>query len=176
MALAIDNPFWRFSLDVYAGPGVAAECLALQDGAGLDVNILLFAAWLGFSQGRVLKPEDVRHIADAAASWSDTVVKPLRTVRRHLKSANQQPLAASEAFAASEALRKRVAEAELAAEQIEQAMLHGMTGGIGSVAAAGEPTARTNVACVLAHYRASEATYSLASFWTACTARHRHAQ
>lgn len=170
MALDIDNPFWRFSLDVYAGPGVAAECLALQDGAGLDVNILLFAAWLGFSQGRVLKPEDVRHIADAAASWSDTVVKPLRTVRRHLKSANQQPLAASEA------LRKRVAEAELAAEQIEQAMLHGMAGGIGSGAEAGEPNARTNVACVLAHYRASEATYSLASFWTACTARHRHAQ
>ena len=38
---------WDFSLRVYRAPGVSDWCLALQDGHGADVNILLWAAWLG---------------------------------------------------------------------------------------------------------------------------------
>jgi uncharacterized protein (TIGR02444 family) len=41
------NPFWRFSLAVYKAPGVAAECLALQETLGNDVKVLLFCAFLG---------------------------------------------------------------------------------------------------------------------------------
>jgi uncharacterized protein (TIGR02444 family) len=37
-----DDPFWRFSLDLYGRPGVAPACLALQDEAGADVNLVLY--------------------------------------------------------------------------------------------------------------------------------------
>ena len=43
----LDTPLWAFSLAVYGGDGVAEECLDLQERLGLDVNILLFAAFLG---------------------------------------------------------------------------------------------------------------------------------
>jgi uncharacterized protein (TIGR02444 family) len=45
--LECDNPFWNFSLAVYAAPDVAAECLALQSALNIDANSLLFCAWLG---------------------------------------------------------------------------------------------------------------------------------
>jgi hypothetical protein len=37
----IDNPFWDFSLALYAKEGVADACLLLQDKLGYDVNLLL---------------------------------------------------------------------------------------------------------------------------------------
>jgi hypothetical protein len=36
--LRCDNPFWTFSLAVYAQPGVAAECLALRTAANMRKN------------------------------------------------------------------------------------------------------------------------------------------
>jgi len=41
-----ESPFWRFSLRFYSRPGVAAACLALQDEAGADVNLMLFLLFL----------------------------------------------------------------------------------------------------------------------------------
>src|ERR1700738_5469821 len=38
---------WRFSCAFYAQPGVSEALLALQDRAGLDVNLILFALWQG---------------------------------------------------------------------------------------------------------------------------------
>src|SRR5665213_163755 len=43
------DSFWRFSQDFYALPGVAPACLALQDGHGRDVNLVLYGCWLGMS-------------------------------------------------------------------------------------------------------------------------------
>ena len=42
-----ENDLWRFSQDFYRLPGVASALIALQDRAGLDVNLMLFALWLG---------------------------------------------------------------------------------------------------------------------------------
>src|SRR5262249_35669715 len=39
------SPFWRFSLQFYRQPKVADACIALQEGAGVDVNLLLFLLW-----------------------------------------------------------------------------------------------------------------------------------
>ena len=44
-----EEALWRFSLAFYARPGVAEALIALQDRAGLDVNLMLFALWLGVS-------------------------------------------------------------------------------------------------------------------------------
>ncbi len=79
-----DNPFWNFSLDVYAAPGVAAECLALQRTWNIDINILLFCAWLG-SKNRVLTESNLAEIDARVREWRETIVLPLRGVRQNLK-------------------------------------------------------------------------------------------
>jgi uncharacterized protein (TIGR02444 family) len=111
------NPFWEFSLATYARPGVAEACLDLQDRRGLDVNLLLFCLWAGHC-GHRLSTGELAALEAAAAPWRDSVVRPLRGVRRWLK----QPADAGDAAAA--ALRREVQRLELAAERREQDLLH----------------------------------------------------
>lgn len=119
--LARDNPFWQFSLAIYAEPGVAAECLALQDSLDLDVNALLFCAWLGAARKIVLGDEDMTTIDAHSAMWRDIVVRPLRTIRQGIKA---MPAMAEDAV---NEFRSDIARIELRAEQIEQAMLFELT-------------------------------------------------
>jgi uncharacterized protein (TIGR02444 family) len=107
----LDTPLWAFSLAVYGGDGVAGECLALQERLGLDVNILLFAAFIGVVDGVQLESQDIAAAGAAVADWQSEIVRPLRQVRRTLK-----PMSA-------EGLRAQVKAAELEAEKIELAML-----------------------------------------------------
>ena len=44
------SPFWRFSLRFYRVPKVADACIALQEEAGIDVNLLLFLLWQATSK------------------------------------------------------------------------------------------------------------------------------
>lgn len=122
--LDCDNPFWRFSLAVYAQPGVAAECLALQETLNIDVNVLLFCAWIGAERNRVLDDQALAAIEADVRRWHGTVVQPLRAVRQTMKA---MPDLADEA---AKALRKEVAAVELRAEQIEQAKLFEMAGAV----------------------------------------------
>jgi uncharacterized protein (TIGR02444 family) len=110
----LDNAFWKFSLAVYAAPGVADECLAVQESHGVDVNVLLFCAWLAAACKVALTPGDIEGIVAAVRSWHEEAVKPLRGVRRYMKDVPGGDVAV---------LRTRVKGAELEAEQIEQAML-----------------------------------------------------
>jgi uncharacterized protein (TIGR02444 family) len=112
-ALDLDNAFWRFSLAVYASDGVAQECLALQDAFELDVNLLLFCAWMG-SRTIVLTPSHLEAAGLAVEIWHAGVVRPLRGVRQQIKALARDEF---------EAFRSQVKSLELEAEQIEQAML-----------------------------------------------------
>ena len=114
MALQEDNDFWRFSLAVYEAPGVEAECLALQDALGIDVNLLLFCAWLGAARRTALTNSEVERARQAAQSWHNEAVRPLRAVRQRLKNRYGPD---------GEAFRTRLKALELEAEQFEQAML-----------------------------------------------------
>ena len=145
-----DNPFWRFSLAVYAAPGVAPECLALQDAQGVDVNVLLFCAWLG-SRRIVLTEDDLAAIENAVRSWREAVVRPLRAVRRDIKT---RPDAVQDDIAA---LRKDVATLELRAEQIEQAMLHGMAANLTESTMTAEIATRRNISLLLNRQSAASA-------------------
>jgi uncharacterized protein (TIGR02444 family) len=122
--LRCDSPFWTFSLAVYAQPGVAAECLALQDACNIDVNILLFCAWLGADRGLVLTEQNLAAIDAHVRRWHETVVRPLRAVRQAMKP---MPEMADDAVMA---LRKEIATAELRVEQIEQAILFEAVSGL----------------------------------------------
>jgi len=113
--------FWSFSLAVYSGSGVQAECLDLQDRYGIDVNLLLFCAYVGAVCGAVLPAAALREAQDLVGVWHRDVVQELRGARRALK-----PFAAaapSPPGASAAELRGTVKAAELEAERIEQTML-----------------------------------------------------
>lgn len=109
-----DNAFWDFSIAVYSMPGVASDCVAAQDHCGIDVNLLLFCAWVGHARGVALTTQEVDHVATITAEWQEAVVKPLRLVRRTLKNRSEEAVAV---------LRAQVKADELEAEKLEQAML-----------------------------------------------------
>lgn len=114
--LDLENPFWRFSLKVYAAPGVEPGCLGLQRELGIDVNLLLFCAWRG-AQSHLLSADEFQRIKETVRVWQQEVVLPLRHARKHLKGSAD----ADEATFLR--LRKDMGGIELRAEQIEQAIL-----------------------------------------------------
>jgi uncharacterized protein (TIGR02444 family) len=112
--------FWSFSLQLFAKPGVAPACIALQDGLGLDVNLLLYCCWHGRA-GRKLGEDDVRRAIAAVEAWQREVVQPLRAVRRRLKS-GVPPITPGEC----EALRRKVNDLEIESEHIAQVALEAL--------------------------------------------------
>lgn len=116
----MDSPFWNFSVAIYGASGVEGECLALQDQFGLDVNLVLFCAFLGAVHGVTLTPDDIAAARWEVGSWHQDVVSILRTARRRLKTIE---LHDGDAAKATAELRTRVKAAELESERIEQSML-----------------------------------------------------
>ena len=74
----MQGSFWSFSLKVYAAPDVGDECISLQDGYGIDVNLLLFAAFLGTN------PKTVQ-------SWEQGLRTPSPMARRFMDEINRSP-------------------------------------------------------------------------------------
>lgn len=128
---------WRFSNVFYARPGVGKALLALQERDGRDVNLILFALWLGVS-GR--PPLTCAALAAAEAGTRplrDELVEPLRALRRRLKTSSDTDLLR---------LRNDVKRLELAAEEAIQRRLAGSAGPAGEAdPAAGLAAARTNL-------------------------------
>ena len=118
------SPLWTFSLAVYGADGVQDECLDLQERYGLDVNVLLFCAFVGAVDKVTLTTEDIAAARTLVGIWNADVVQSLRAARRSLKI-----LAAGgdEAAKAAAQLRNTVKAAELEAERIEQMMLERWT-------------------------------------------------
>lgn len=131
-----DNPFWAFSLGAYRKPGVAEACLRLQDGAGADVNLLLYFCWVAGVRAGGLDRAEVGEAVACTEAWRDGVVGPLRAVRRRMKEGIAGLPAES-----VEALRGEVKRIELQSERLQQDLLYRLGGGISSEAAGG-PDAR----------------------------------
>ena len=128
------TPFWRYSLKFYGQAGVSDACIALQDGCGIDVNLLLYLFWLA-SEGRAVTAGDVKMLDDKVKSWRELTIIPIRDVRRKLKGAITfiDP-------AKQEALRDKVKVAELEAERLQQEGLYAVTQS-GPLGKAAEPAA-----------------------------------
>jgi uncharacterized protein (TIGR02444 family) len=114
------SPFWRFSLKFYAVPGVAPACIALQDDAGVDVNLLFFLLW-NATQGRALNVDDVKELNATIGIWREATVIPLRAIRRAMKTGPS--ILAPEA---TEAFRTRIKQIELEAERLQQEAMYAM--------------------------------------------------
>lgn len=100
------NPLWRFSLALYEQDGIAEACIALQDGVGLDVNLLLYSCF-ATACGMPLAAADIAAVDAAVTDWRERIVQPLRALRRE----------------AGEGLRGKLLEAELLAERGQQALM-----------------------------------------------------
>jgi uncharacterized protein (TIGR02444 family) len=105
---------WSFSLDFYNRPGVAAALLALQDEAGVIVNLVLFAIWLGLTGRGRLDKEGVGEAERAICSIHGEVIGPLRELRRRLRAAPDTDI---------QSLRESIKAIEIEAERAAQARL-----------------------------------------------------
>ena len=115
--------FREFSQIVYAAPGVQEECLQLQDDFGINVNLLLFCAYLGLRRQAAISERELSEISLVVETWHRDVVVPLRVVRRRLK--NEFASGTRDVSADKQKLRAGVKAIELDSEYIEQSMLEG---------------------------------------------------
>ncbi len=113
-----DHPFWDFSLRIYGSDGVPAACIALQERRGIDVNLLLFSAWIGESGRGILGESDLAAALAATVAWNRDIVCALRVVRNQLKG-GMPPIPTER----SDALRKMILEIEVKSEHVEQIAL-----------------------------------------------------
>ena len=136
------SPFWRFSLRFYRQPKVADACIALQEQAGVDVNLLLFLLWHA-TQRRALSQADVAELERRIGAWRNMTVVPLRTMRRALKSPP-----ALVAGAGAELFRTKIKAIELEAERLQQEAMHELASPslLGVETSSLEDAARANVA------------------------------
>ena len=105
---------WRFSLAFYALPGVAEAMIALQDKKQLDVNLILFALWLGISGSGRLERDALAQADRVVCAIRHRLVEPLRALRRALKR---------DADEGVRQLRDGVKALELAGERLAQTRL-----------------------------------------------------
>ena len=109
---------WAFALKIYAQPGIAEACLRLQAEAGVDVMMLLTAAFAAARCGIVLSPSDIADMDDTCRPWREQIVRPLRALRVALK-AGPQPAPGP----VTEPLRAQIKASELAAERLQNDLL-----------------------------------------------------
>jgi len=76
--------FTRFALELYRRAGVAEACLDLQNRHDLDVNVVLFAAFVGAVRRQTLTTADLDLAHRRVDAWHHEVVRPLRAVRQRL--------------------------------------------------------------------------------------------
>ncbi|ART72479.1 TIGR02444 family protein [Mycobacterium dioxanotrophicus] len=136
-----------FALRVHGGDGVGPACVLLQDRFGLDVNVLLYAARVGI--GGPLTPPVLQAATARVALWHAEVVRPLRGVRRRLKSG---PSPAPSPVTAE--LREQLQSLEIRAELIELGELDALVRDTGP--GADDPTAQVTAALLLAVHAHSQ--------------------
>jgi uncharacterized protein (TIGR02444 family) len=145
---APDGPHWTFSLRVYGHAGVAELCVALQDRFGVDVNVLLLSLYAAMVRRVRIDAALIAELDGLAAAWRAEIVAPLRTIRRRLKS---DP--ALVAWDDSGTVRTLVKDAELRAEQMEQAALAWWLESRAADRSTEDADAAAVVAAVVGHYR-----------------------
>jgi len=75
---------WDFALAFYAQPQVAEICLQLQDENKANVCLLIGLRWLD-TREQYLDEVQLNALKSHSEDWTQTVVEPLRALRRRLK-------------------------------------------------------------------------------------------
>jgi uncharacterized protein (TIGR02444 family) len=113
--------FTRFALGLYNAEGIADACLALQNRHAVDVNVVLFAAFVGATRRRSLTSRDLDAAQRRVDAWHREIVRPLRALRQRLSTG---PAPAPNAITAD--LRSKIKKLEIEAEVIELDELGGV--------------------------------------------------
>lgn len=121
----MSDGFWDWALAAYAAPGVADECLHLQDVHDQNAPLLLWAAWCA-ETGRALDEDAVEAACDTARAWADNAVVPLRALRRALRT--RRPDMTDED---REAVRAQIKAVELDSERRLMTALEALSPGLG---------------------------------------------
>lgn len=79
-----ENPFWNFSLAIYNDASIKEACHIFQDTYSANVNLVLFAYWLGYAVHDI-SHEEFTHTCNSVAVWNKEVTKNLRKMRIFLK-------------------------------------------------------------------------------------------
>jgi uncharacterized protein (TIGR02444 family) len=116
---AENEAFWRFTLAFYKRPGVSDALIALQDRDGFDVNLVLFALWLGISGRGALGGDALAAAEQVAGTLRSEIVEPLRRLRRKLRHHPDGDV---------QRLREGVKELEIAGEKLVQERLARLAG------------------------------------------------
>ncbi len=109
--MALDNPLWRFALDLYARPGVESAALELQT-FGCSINRLILACFLA-QRGERLTSE---LLTGDALEWQQQLSHPLRALRYKVRSLKAEAPDLDHCY-------RKLREAELACEQVEIMLL-----------------------------------------------------
>lgn len=109
---------WAFALALYARPGVAEACLALQNDADVDVMLLLMATFAAVKHRTLLAPEEIAALDEICRPWREQIVRKLRAIRTELKM-GPQPAPSGE----TEQFRSKIKALELEAEKLENKLL-----------------------------------------------------
>ncbi|MDY6924859.1 MAG: TIGR02444 family protein [Pseudomonadota bacterium] len=115
------SELWDWAGKAYAADGVGEACLHLQDAAGQNVPLLLWAAWAART-GRATDADALEAACDVARAWQEAAIAPLRAVRRQMKGRNPDLDDADR-----EAVRSQVKAVELEAERRLLAALEGLS-------------------------------------------------
>ncbi|GGE28224.1 hypothetical protein GCM10007276_01780 [Agaricicola taiwanensis] len=119
-----EGPHWAFSLAVYGGAGVSDACLHLQDTCGVDVNVMLLCAYRR-AQGLAVDEALLAMVETTVDPWREGAILPLRQLRRDLKKGVASVPPETLSFA-----RKKISDAEITAEMVEQELImRAMEGG-----------------------------------------------
>ena len=114
-----DEALWRFSTAFYDRANVAEALIKLQDRAGFDVNLILFALWSGLSGRNRFTAAELAEANRAAGPIRTDLVEPLRALRRSLKSNPDADI---------QRLREEIKRLEIAAERMLQSRLARIAG------------------------------------------------
>lgn len=112
---------WNHAVGLYRGAGVEAACLELQNRAGAEVAVLLYACWR-WRLGRPAHADELYQAHRDLDGLRERVLRPLRALRADWK---QIPEAVPDASLRD--LRASLLEVELQAERIAMGILAGRT-------------------------------------------------
>lgn len=115
---------WDYSVRIYGAAGVSTACLALQNGCGLDVNMILYCCWTGHA-GTELGTSGLARALALSIPWAEHVVRPLRDARTSMKG--DLALRKHSPVDAYDALREAIKALELDAEHMQQRALESIT-------------------------------------------------
>ncbi len=128
--------FWAWANVAYARPGAADSLLAVQDGAGLNINIALWACWAA-TRFDAAPDAAIGAAIEAVSEWHQLVTTPLRAARRGAKPFEQNP-----DFAGAADMRNAIKASELDAERIEINILERVADRLLTPADSGDAQAR----------------------------------